>query len=171
MVSVKTTHIEQAVAHCKTRPDYFYTYALVLKKEKRFDESLASFEAAIRLDPNYEDAWWQIVLLLHDLERPIGQVEQVLANVLRLQSNHGGALSLLADIRQKQHRHEESISLLHQLATLHPEDRTIYERMAKNHAADHKHQEALNDIADKEQKNPSSKRSVDRTLRNDLSLF
>ncbi|MCL2119661.1 MAG: tetratricopeptide repeat protein, partial [Planctomycetaceae bacterium] len=95
------THLEQAVAHCKTKPDYFYTYGIALKKTRRFDESLAALEAVIHLDPNSGETWWQIALLLHDLGRPPGPVEQALANVLRLQSNHGGAVSLLADVRRK----------------------------------------------------------------------
>ena len=143
------TCLEQAKAFCKTSPFYHYTYGVVLKHEKRFEEAIVSLETSFRLDPNYLNAWWQMAMLLHEIERPFAQIEQALANVLRLQSNHGDALSLLADIRQKQGRHEEAISVLQKLVSLHPEDLSVHERISQNYASDHKPHEALNYLADK----------------------
>ena len=142
------THLELALVQCRTNPVYFQTYAVTLKKEKRHDEVLSVLETVIRLDPNHVEARWQIAMLLHELGRPTGQVEQVLSDILQLQPEHNEALSLLAEIRHKQHRYEEARHILQKLTLSNPYDRAIHERIARLYAADRKHLEALNYVDD-----------------------
>lgn len=94
-------------------------------KAKHYTEALAAYEQAMRLDPNFADAYKQKALTLSEA-RPTAEALNACEQALRLLPYDAALYYCKATVLQSLGRNEEAIRVYEQVIHLHPTDERGY---------------------------------------------
>ncbi len=118
-------HFELALALDPRNLLALHNYAICLKKQKRYEQSLKNFDQAIAVDPQYELAYKNKVSLLGSLGRTADRLAGLQQAVKALPHAEGLTLLLVADLRDSKQldlalRHvDQLLGLRPKLASAH----------------------------------------------------
>ena len=108
--------IHQATSLDKTKPHYWFNYALVLEKEERWEEAISSYQEAIRLKPHYVEALSNV------------------GNIYRQQRQWDSAISAYEEARRLK---PQSADLLNNLGVVYKEKGDLIQALAHYQQATH----------------------------------
>ncbi|MGA7826887.1 MAG: tetratricopeptide repeat protein, partial [Geobacteraceae bacterium] len=86
---------------------------------KRYEESIAELKEAVRLDPGYSAAWFQLGVALEQ-KGNLDPAVEAYTQTRRLDPSHDHAIQRSADIRHRQNRMEEALDLYAKALQLQP---------------------------------------------------
>ncbi len=109
--------IDQAIGMSPQDPRNHYMRALTLEDLQRPDEAIASLQDALRLDPDYAEAWNNLGIVLHDQKRfkeavvRFQHAVRCKPDYARAYNNLGTSLRSLGDLSGAQLQFEQAVRL------------------------------------------------------------
>jgi tetratricopeptide (TPR) repeat protein len=119
---------------------------MVLSRNGQPEEAIASFQEALRLDPNYIDALVNYGLHLFTVAKDYEGAIIQFTRVIELQPNYHWGWSGRAGANRMLGRHDLVVSDLTQLLTYHPGMWNIWAGRGESHLALGQHQNAVSDF-------------------------
>jgi predicted O-linked N-acetylglucosamine transferase (SPINDLY family) len=113
------SYFTRAIAESPELPILHLNLGTSLMLLKRYEESIAELKEAVRLDPGYSTAWFQLGVALEE-KGDLDPAIDAYIETQRIEPSHDHAIQRSADIRHRQNRMEDAMELYGKALRLNP---------------------------------------------------